>query len=191
PFAVNLPAADATSGVSLTLGSVLDSFRLDLTLSAMEREGRGKVISTPKVTAQNNVEATIESGQRIPVQTLVDNTASITFINANLQLRVTPQITAERTIILDITVDKSEPDFSNQVVGIPTIFTRQAITRVLVRDGGTTVIGGIFQLTVNEAQARTPFFHRIPLLGNLFKSHETMQTNNELLIFITPKIIDQ
>jgi type IV pilus assembly protein PilQ len=191
PYAVNLPVQEANSGVALTLGSVLDTFRLDMTLSAMEDEGRGKVISTPKVSAQNNVPAYIESGQRIPVQTLVDNTASITFINANLQLRVTPQITVERTIMLDIVVDKSEPDFSQVVVGIPTIFTRRAETRVLVRDGGTTVIGGIFQLSVNEGEQRVPGLHRIPLLGWLFKSQTTNQSNNELLIFITPTILDR
>lgn len=157
----------------------------------MERDGRGKIISTPKVTAQNNFEATIESGQRIPIQTLVDNTASVQFINANLQLRVVPQITEEDTVMLDITVDKSEPDFSRLVVGIPTIFTRKAETRVLVRDGGTTVIGGIFQMTVNEQSQRVPFLHRVPLLGNLFKSEESVQTNTELLIFITPTILEQ
>jgi len=191
PFAVNLPTQQASSGISLTMGSILDTFRLDVALSAMEEEGRGKVISTPSVNASNNFQATIESGQRIPVQTLVDNTASVTFINANLQLQVTPQITEEGTVMLDIVVDKSEPDFSNVVVGIPTIFTRRATSRVLVRDGGTTVIGGIFQLSVNEASARVPFFHRIPLLGNLFKSNTRNQTNNELLIFITPRIIEQ
>ncbi len=102
PFAVNLPASEVTSGIALTMGSVLDSFRLDVSLSAMETSGRGKVISTPNVTAQNNVQAHIESGQRIPVQVLVDNTASIQFINANLQLTITPQITDEDTIMLDI-----------------------------------------------------------------------------------------
>lgn len=191
PFAVNLPTQQASSGISLTMGSILDTFRLDVALSAMEEEGRGKVISTPSVNASNNFQATIESGQRIPVQTLIDNTASITFINANLQLEVTPQITEEGTVMLDIVVDKSEPDFSNTVVGIPTIFTRRATSRVLVRDGGTTVIGGIFQLQVNEQSSRVPFFHRIPLVGNLFKSSTTNQSNNELLIFITPRIIEQ
>lgn len=190
PYAVNLPAAEATSGLALTMGNILDTFRLDVALTAMEEEGRGKIISSPKVTAQDNIQAMIESGRRIPVQTLVDNTASITFINANLQLQVTPQITAEGTIMLDIVVDKSEPDFGNQVLGIPTIFTRRAETRLLVRDGGTTVIGGIFQMATTTSEARVPFFHRIPLLGNLFKSKQTEQTNNELLIFITPRILE-
>ena len=149
------------------------------------------MISTPNVTAQNNNQAHIESGQRIPVQVLVDNTASIQFINANLQLQVTPQITDEDTIMLDIIVDKSEPDFTREVNGVPTIFTRRAETRVLVRDGGTTVIGGIFQLTVNEVENRVPGLHRIPLLGWLFKSQQTNQNNNELLIFITPQILEQ
>jgi type IV pilus assembly protein PilQ len=191
PFAVNLPVGESVGGIALTMGSVLDSFRLDVSLSAMESSGRGKVISTPNVTAQNNREARIESGQRIPVQVLVDNTASVQFINANLQLVVTPQITDEDTIMLDIVVDKSEPDFSREVTGIPTIFTRRAQTRVLVRDGGTTVIGGIFQLTVNEVENRVPALHRIPLLGWLFKSENETQSNNELLIFITPQILEQ
>ncbi len=191
PFAVNLPTQEATSGIALTMGSVLDSFRLDVSLSAMESSGRGKVISTPNITAQNNQQAHIESGQRIPVQVLVDNTASIQFINANLQLQVTPQITDEETIMLDIIVDKSEPDFTREVNGVPTIFTRRAETRVLVRDGGTTVIGGIFQLTVSEVENRVPALHRIPLLGWLFKNQQTNQNNNELLIFITPQILEQ
>ena len=191
PFAVNLPTQEATSGIALTMGSVLDSFRLDVSLSAMESSGRGKVISTPNVTAQNNHQAHIESGQRIPVQVLVDNTASIQFINANLQLQVTPQITDEDTIMLAIVVDKSEPDFTREVNGVPTIFTRKAETRVLVRDGGTTVIGGIFQLTVNEVENRVPALHRIPLFGWLFKNQQTNQNNNELLIFITPQILEQ
>jgi type IV pilus assembly protein PilQ len=191
PFAVNLPTQEASSGIALTMGSVLDSFRLDVSLSAMESSGRGKVISTPNVTAQNNQQAHIESGQRIPVQVLVDNTASIQFINANLQLEVTPQITDEDTIMLTILVDKSEPDFTREVNGVPTIFTRRAETRVLVRDGGTTVIGGIFQLTVSEVENRVPGLHRIPLLGWLFKNQATNQNNNELLIFITPQILEQ
>ena len=191
PFAINLPTSEATSGIALSMGNVLDSFRLDVSLSAMESSGRGKVISTPNVTAQNNEEAHIESGQRIPVQVLVDNTASIQFINANLQLTVTPQITDEDTIMLNITVDKSEPDFTREVNGVPTIFTRRAVTRVLVRDGGTTVIGGIFQLTVNEVENRVPLVHRLPLLGWLFKNQQTNQNNNELLIFITPQILEQ
>ena len=88
-------------------------------------------------------------------------------------------------------VDKSEPDFTRQVSGIPTIFTRRAETRVLVRDGGTTVIGGIFQLTVSEQESRVPGLHRIPLLGWLFKNQNTSQNNNELLLFITPQILER
>lgn len=191
PFAVNLPATSPSAGLALTMGSILDTFRLDVALSAMEEQGRGKIISSPKVTAQDNVPASIQSGRRIPVQTLIDNTASITFINASLSLEVTPQITAERTVMLDIVVDKSEPDFGNQVLGIPTIFTRRAKTRLLVRDGGTTVIGGIFQMSATEDERRVPFLHRIPLLGNLFKSRDVRQQNNELLIFITPRILEQ
>ena len=93
--------------------------------------------------------------------------------------------------MLDIVVDKSEPDFTRQVNGVPTIFTRIARTRVLVRNGGTTVIGGIFQLMVNQVESRVPMLHRIPLIGWLFRSEQVAQNNNELLIFITPQILEQ
>jgi type IV pilus assembly protein PilQ len=111
------------------------------------------------------------------------------FVDALLSLKVTPQITAEGTVIMDIIVDKSQPDFANTVLGTPPIDKRQAKTSVLVRDGGTTVIGGIFQVTDQNAQGRTPYLSKIPILGNLFKNKAVTRLNNELLIFVTPRIV--
>jgi type IV pilus assembly protein PilQ len=188
-YAVNLPSNQRNSGIGLSFGNVLDTFRLDIALSAFEREGKGRVISAPKVTTQNNTEAEIKSGKQIPVTTIANNTVTTNFVDALLSLKVKPQITAEGTVILDITVDKSAPDFANVVFGTPPIDKRQATTSVLVRDGGTTVIGGIFQVTDQNGQSRTPFLHKIPILGNLFKNKIQTRFNNELLIFVTPRIV--
>lgn len=189
-YAVNLPAAGVNSGIGLSLGNVLDTFRLDIALTALEREGKGRIISAPKVTTQNNSEAEIKSGKQIPVTTIANNTVTTTFVDALLSLKVTPQITAEGTVIMTINVDKSQPDFANTVQGstTPPIDKRAATTSVLVRDGGTTVIGGIFQVTDENSQERTPFLSKIPILGNLFKNKSISRTNNELLIFVTPRI---
>lgn len=188
-YAVNLPATQTNSGLGLSFGNVLDTFRLDVALTAFEREGKGRVISAPKVTTQNNEDAEIRSGKQIPITTIANNTVTTIFVDALLSLKVKPQITAEGTVIMDITVDKSQPDFANLVLGTPPIDKREAKTSVLVRDGGTTVIGGIFQVTDQNAQQRTPFLSRIPVLGNLFKNKATTRLNNELLIFVTPRIV--
>ena len=188
-YAVNLPSVETNSGIGLSFGNVLDTFRLDIALTAFEREGKGRVISAPKITTQNNVEAEIKSGKQIPVTTIANNTVTTIFVDALLSLKVTPQITAEGTVIMNIKVDKSQPDFANAVLGTPPIDKREATTSVLVRDGGTTVIGGIFQVTDQNGQSRTPFLHKIPILGNLFKNKSITRFNNELLIFVTPRIV--
>jgi type IV pilus secretin PilQ/predicted competence protein len=191
-WAVNLPASGGTSGaMGFSFGNIADTFQLDLVLSAIETEGRGKVISAPRVTTQNNFAALIESGSQVPYQTIANNTITTTFISASLRLNVTPQITAEGTIILDITVEQNSPDFSRALPGqtgnVP-ISTRRAQTQVLVKDGGTTVIGGVFQVSVQGNRARVPLFHKIPVLGWLFKNRFEQVDNDELMIFITPKI---
>ncbi len=189
-YAVNMPAVNATSAFGLHLGNVLGSFSLDMVLSAMENDGLGRILSRPKVVTQNNKTAQIESGAKIPIQTVQNNTVTVRYINASLLLEVTPQITAEGTIIMDVVVKKEEPDWTRVIDGNPTITTRNASTQVLVRNGGTTVIGGIFQVNDQSQTDRVPGLSRIPLLGWLFK-HELQSTeNNELLIFITPKIVE-
>ncbi len=189
-YAVNMPAVSATSAFGLHMGNVLGSFSLDMVLSAMEDDGLGRILSRPKVVTQNNKTAEIESGARIPIQTVQNNTVTVQYINASLKLEVTPQITAEGTIIMDVHVKKEEPDWTHVIQGNPTIVTRNASTQVLVRNGGTTVIGGIFQVNDQYDHGRVPGLSKIPLLGWLFKHDLNSTTNNELLIFVTPKIVE-
>ncbi len=188
-YAVNLPAVNTTSSLGLMLGNVLGSFSLDMVLSAMENQGMGRILSRPHVVAQNNKTAVIESGARIPIQTIQNNTVTVKYINASLKLEVTPQITAEGTIIMDLNVKKEEPDWTHTVQGNPTIITRNANTQVLVKDGGTTVIGGIFQVNDQNSNDYVPGLSNIPLISWLFRHKLESSENNELLIFITPKIV--
>ncbi len=193
PYAVNLPAGAPTSGFSLTMGNVLDTLRLDASITAMEEDGKGRILSAPSIATQNNIEATILSGSKIPYTSIVDNTASVSFIQAKLELRVTPQITSDDTIIMEVTVEKTEPDYSTQITNVqgalPTILEKKAESTMLVKDGGTAVIGGILQVNDSESEKRVPFFHQIPIIGSLFKSNNWRRADSELLIFITPKIL--
>ena len=189
PNAVNLGVTGATSAVGLALGAVNGAFNLDLALSALENEGKLSVISTPRVSTQNNVEAEIAQGTQIPIQTVANNTVTVTFKDAALVLRVTPQITAANTVIMKIALENAQADFGRSVNGIPPIDTQRALTSVLVGDGQTTVIGGIYFSSQEARQSRTPLLHRVPLLGWLFKNDLMNNQNNELLIFITPRIL--
>lgn len=177
--------------LTLSLGNVLGTFDLDIILTAAESEGLARIVSAPKVTTQDNQLAEIQSGVQIPVQTRVNFTTSVQYIDATLRLTVTPQVTAQDTVIMDIQVQKTEPVVGLAVLGggnVP-LTTRRAQTKLMVRDGGTTVIGGIYQSTENRAQSRLPFVHSIPILGNLFKSRTIDSRHDELLIFITPRIV--
>jgi type IV pilus secretin PilQ/predicted competence protein len=188
-YAVNLPAGGFNSGIGITLGNILGNFNLDLALTALERSGRGRLLSTPKVTTQNNHPAEIKQGVQIPIQTVANNTVTVTFKDAVLTLKVTPQITEANTVILDLNVENNAADFANLVQNIPPINTQSATTQVLVKDGATAVIGGIFQSNEQTAQSATPFLGRLPILGYLFRNRFVTNTNNELLLFITPRII--
>jgi type IV pilus secretin PilQ/predicted competence protein len=187
--AVNLPVTAATTGIGLALGSVNGALNLDLALSALERQGQGRLLSTPRVSTQNNVEAEITQGVQIPIQTVANNTVTVTFKDAALTLKVTPQITASDTVIMRISVENASPDFSRSVNNIPPIDTQRAVTQVLVSNGDTTVIGGIYVSREQASQDRTPGLYRLPLLGWLFKRDGITDESRELLIFITPKII--
>ena len=187
-YAVNLPASAFSSAIGVSLANVLDTFRVDLALTALETEGTGKIISSQRVTAQNNKEAYINQGRQIPVQTTANFTVSTQYVNAGLELRATPQITAEGTIIMNLDIQNNAADFSNLVNGIPPITTQSAKTTVMVPDGGTTVIGGIYRVEDSVTRERVPLLHQIPILGNLFKNLAKNRTNRELLIFITPRI---
>lgn len=188
PTGVNLPVTGATSAVGLAMGTLNGSFNLDVALSALEKKGHGRILSTPRVVMQNNVEAEMYQGIQIPIQTISNNTVTVTFKDAALSLKVRPQITASDTVIMDIKLENASPDYSREVNGIPPIDTQRAVTQVLVSDGDTTVIGGIQVQRETNSNDRVPGLARIPLLGWLFKRDSTSDDNRELLIFITPKI---
>jgi type IV pilus assembly protein PilQ len=186
--AVNLPAAAPNSAVGLALGSINGSFNLDFALTAAETSGNLRVLSTPRVSAQNNMEAEITQGVQIPIQTVANNTVTVSFRDAALTLKVTPQITAAGTVIMKIALENAQPDFSRSVNGIPPINTQRANTQVLVSDGQTTVIGGIYVSQEQSVNDRTPGLSQVPLIKWLFKRDDIRDQSTELLIFITPKI---
>jgi type IV pilus assembly protein PilQ len=187
--AVNLGVPGASSAIGLALGSINGAFNLDVALSALERSGKGRILSTPRLTTQNNIEAEVAQGIQIPIQTVANNTVTVSFKEAVLVLKVTPQITTAGTVIMRILVENATADFSRQVNGIPPIDTQRANTTVQVNDGSTTIIGGIFVSQEQYSNERTPVLHRIPLLGWLFRKDSTQDQSRELLIFITPRIL--
>jgi type IV pilus assembly protein PilQ len=188
-YGINLPAPAFTTAIGLSMANVLDTFRIDMALTALETSGEGRIISSPKVTTQNNQEAEIIQGRQIPVQTVANFTVTTRYVNAALELRATPQITAEGTIIMYIEIRNNAADFANLVNGIPPITTQSATTTVMVPNGGTTVIGGIYRTEDSITREKVPLLHKIPILGNLFKSFARTKQTRELLIFITPRII--
>ena len=188
--AVDLPLVSdfpPTSAIGLALGSINGALNLDVALSALERTGKGRILSTPRVTTQNNVDAEITQGVQIPIQVEANNTVTTTYKDAALTLKVTPQITAANTVIMQITLENSAPGAQTPDGGL-SIDTQRAITRVQVNDGMTTVIGGIFVSREQTVNSRTPLLYRIPFLGWLFKNDSQTDTSRELLIFITPRI---
>jgi type IV pilus secretin PilQ/predicted competence protein len=187
--AVNLGVNAASSAMGLALGSVNGAFNLDVALTALEESGNGRILSTPRVATQNNVPAEITQGVQIPIQTVANNTVTVTFQDAALKLNVTPQITASNTVIMQVQLENSSPDFSRAVGGIPPINTQRALTTILVSDGQTSVIGGIYVTSQQNSNDRTPGLYKIPLLGWLFQRREFTDESRELLIFITPRII--
>jgi len=188
-YAINLPAPAFSTALGISMGNVLDTFRLDMALTALETTGEGRIISCPKVTTQNNMEAEIIQGRQIPVQTVANFTVSTRYVNAALELRATPQITAEGTIIMTIDIQNNAADFANLVNGIPPITRQSARTTVMIKDGGTTVIGGIYRTEDSVTREGVPFLQKIPILGVLFRSLARTRQNRELLIFITPRIL--
>ena len=185
----NAAVSGATNAVGLSLGSINGALNLDVALSALEQNGKGRILSTPRVTTQNNVKAEIAQGKKIPVQTTSNNTTTTSYVDATLTLQVTPQITAAGTVIMTIAVDNGSDNPPDPVSRSVSINTQRASTTVLVADGDTTVIGGIYQTRESETETRTPFLHSIPLLGWLFKQDDNRNSSDELLIFITPRII--
>ena len=187
--AVNLGVTNPSTAVGLALGSVNGSFNLDVALSALERTGKGRILSTPRISTENNKEAEIMQGVQIPIQTVANNTVTVTWKDAALILRVLPQITAAKTVIMRIVVENGSPDFVRAIEGNPPINTQRANTQVRVPDGNTTVIGGIFLNTEQTTQSRVPGLGKLPIIGFMFRRDEVTDESRELLIFITPRII--
>jgi type IV pilus secretin PilQ/predicted competence protein len=188
-YAVNLPATGAQGGTVFSLGNVANTFRLDMAISAMQSKGEGRIISAPKTTTQNNMEASIMQGKQIPIQTIQNNTVTVQYRPAALELKVTPQITADGTIITSLEISNNSADFANLVNGIPPITTQSIKTTVMVPDGGTIVIGGMYRVEKSSTREGIPFFSKLPLLGALFRNKSKRGEQKELLIFITPRII--
>ena len=188
--AVNLgTTGPATSAIGLSLGAVNGSFNLDVELSALESQGKGRILSSPRVLALNNFPAEMMQGVQIPIQTIANNTITVSFKDAALQLKVTPQVTATNTVIMNIQLENATPDYTKQINNIPPINTQRAITQVLTNDNQTIVIGGVFVSREQSQNDHTPGLWRIPLLGWLFRRDSIDDESNELLIFLTPRIV--
>jgi len=189
PLFSNLGATGPTSGLQFV--NATNNMRIDFLLTMAESRGLLKVLSRPRVVTQNNIQAVVKQGVRVPIvtQAQLGGPPTVTYVDAFLRLTVTPQITSEGTIFLNVDVENTLPDFGHEVQGNPTLITQQATTQVLVTDGGTVVIGGVIQTQNSLSVSQVPLLGDIPYLGNLFK-HRTVNTSNqELIFFITPRII--
>ena len=192
-FILDLPAQVGTGAggsLGISFASVGSSF-LDVQLSALEASGRGKVISRPRIATLDNTEALIQSGRRIPFETTSANQGTQTqFADASISLRVTPHVTPHGFINMKILASRNAADFTNTSRdGVPTIITREATTEMLVRDGDTVVIGGLYTHDASVSRDGVPFFSKIPVIGVLFRRTRNRDTTDELLFFITPRII--
>jgi len=182
------PADETVGAAQFISGKLMDTIKLDAMITAAERRGEARILSKPRVSAQNNAEAIITQGAKIPIPVQQNFTTTVRFETAALQLTVTPQITDQDTVALNIRVENNIPDFTRTVLGIPTILTSESQTKVLVADGGTTVIGGIFVEIDRNSQDKVPGLGDIPVFGNLFKRDNKERETREILFFITPRI---
>jgi type IV pilus assembly protein PilQ len=193
---VNLPSLLAeTTGrggaFNLLVGKV-GSYLLSLELSAMQQEGRGEIISTPKVITADQTKAYIKQGKEIPYQQATSSGAtSVSFKEAVLELEVTPRITPDDRIVMDLLVKKDEADFTRSVLGTPPLDKREVKTSVLVDNGETVVLGGIFEQNKSQKQDKLPFLGDLPFVGAAFRQEERKDNNQELLIFVTPRILKE
>lgn len=188
PF-VDLGVLGPTSGIGI--GFISNNAILDLQLSAMESTGNGEIISQPKVVTSDKETAKILKGSEIPYQEAASSGATTTsFAEAVLSLEVTPQITPDNQVIMEVIVTKDEPDFTNTVNGVPTIRKNEVNAKILVADGETIVIGGVFSSEMTQGTQKVPFLGDLPILGRAFRRDITAESKSELLIFLTPRIIN-
>jgi len=189
PLFSNLGVTQPSSGFSFVNAS--NAMRIDAILSLAESRGLLKVLSRPRVVTQNNIQALVKQGVRVPIvtQAQLGGPPTVTYVDAFLRLTVTPQITSENTIFLNVDVENTTPNFGQEVQGNPELITQQATTQVLVTDGGTVVIGGVIQTQNSINVSQVPLLGNLPILGNLFKHTQVQTSNQELIFFITPRII--
>ncbi len=189
PLFSNLGSTSPTSG--LTFLNASNTVRIDAVLTMAESRGLLKVLSRPRVVTQNNIQALVKQGVRVPIvtQAQLGGPPTVTYVDAFLRLTVTPQITSENTIFLNVDVENTTPNFGQEVQGNPELITQQATTQVLVTDGGTVVIGGVIQTQNSINIDQVPVLGNLPILGNLFKHTQVQTSNQELIFFITPRII--
>ena len=187
---VNLPVTASYGAIGVTLEQVADIFTLDAELSAMEDNGEGRIISSPRIVTLDNKTAKIEQGLRIPYLKITEmGTVTTDFIEANLNMEVTPHVSNDKMISMQIQVSKDTPDWTHLVQGVPSIDKKTATTNVMVKDGGVTAIGGIFTIERTKSIHKVPFLGDIPILGWAFKNKRTVRNRKELLIFISPKLV--
>jgi type IV pilus assembly protein PilQ len=188
PLNVNLGAGVPTSGVFL--GHRSPNFAVDFFISAAESKGVGKLLSKPRVVTQNNEKATIKQGVKIPIQTTINNTISVQYIDAVLKLEVTPQITAEGTVYMDVLVENTQIDQGiPRIQGVPALDTQSAESKVTVVDGSTIVVGGVIITSTQVNITEVPILGSLPLIGHLFRRDNTSVNTSELLFFLTPRIM--
>lgn len=184
-----LPNGASPASFGLAMMKLADGFMLDLELSALEAEGLGKIIASPKLLTANQQTARIEAGEEIPYQEKTSSGATdVAFKKAVLSLSVTPQVTAQQEILLNLKISQDKPS-SREVNGVPAINTREIETQVSVHDGQTLVLGGIYEESEQEQIERIPFLSAIPIMGKLFQHQHRANTKRELLIFVRPKIV--
>ena len=188
PLNTFLSAGTPSSAFSFSHRS--PNFALDFFITMAEAKGVGKLLSKPKVITQNNEKATVKQGTKIPIQTTINNTISVQYIDAVLKLEVTPQITAEGTIFMDVLVENTQIDQGiPRIQGVPALDTQAAETKVTVADGGTVVIGGVIISSQRVDIQEVPIIGSLPLIGNLFRRRSVTTSSQELLFFLTPRII--
>ena len=188
PF-VDMGTAGNTSGIGIAF--ITDNVLLDLELTAMEKTGNGEIVSQPKVVTSDKETAKILKGTEIPYQEASSSGAtSVSFKEASLSLEVTPQITPDNRIIMEVKVTKDEPDYLNKVQDVPPIKKNEVNAKVLVNDGETIVIGGVFSNTQSKVVDKVPFLGDVPYLGRLFRRDVVSEKKSELLVFLTPRIMN-
>ncbi|MCK4951470.1 MAG: type IV pilus secretin PilQ family protein, partial [Gammaproteobacteria bacterium] len=184
-----VPSGGNAAKIAMSVGRI-GAHLLDLELSALQAEGNGEIISSPRVITANQKTATIKQGVEIPYQEASSSGATtVSFKEAVLSLEVTPQITPDNRIIMDLKINKDSPDFTRSVGGVPPVDTREIITQVLVKNGDTVVLGGVYEQERTHRSNKVPFFGDLPLLGFLFRDKADLDNKSELLIFVTPKIL--